>query len=233
MLVATSDSKPQSEAWYLDTGCSNQMTGHKEWLGDFDENRRSNIRLADNRTLSAKGMRNILIQRKDGKTALIENVLYVPGMRCNLMSVSQLVEKGFSVSMKDGMLELLDPNLKLVLRSSFSRNRTFQANIKAAEVQCLMVTKINQLSWLWHLRFGHLNFKSLNMLVTNNMVIGLPKLNVPKKGCDVCLIGKQPRNSFNSHLPIRAYSVLGVVHSDVCGAFEVPSLGGNKYFTSF
>ena len=120
------------------------------------------------------------------------------------------------------MVELFDPNLKLVLRSPLSRNRTFQANIKAAEVQCLMATKINQLSWLWHLRFGHLNFKSLNMLVTNNMVIGLPKLNVPEKVCDVCLIGKQPRNSFNSHLPMRASSVLGVVHSDVCGPFEVP-----------
>ena len=106
MLVATSDSNPHSEAWYLDTGCSNRMTGHKEWLGDFDENRRSKIRLADSRTLSAEGMRNILIHRKDGKTTLIENVSYVPRTRCNLMSIGQLVEKGFSVSMKDGMLEL-------------------------------------------------------------------------------------------------------------------------------
>ena len=91
----------------------------------------------------AEGIGNILIQRKDGKTTFIENVLYVPEMRCNLMNVGQLVEKGFFVSMKDGMLELFDPNLKLVLRSPLSRNRTFQANIKAAEVQCLMATEIN------------------------------------------------------------------------------------------
>lgn len=25
----------------------------------------------------------------------------------------------------------------------------------------------------------------------------------------------------------------GVVHSDACGPFQVPSLGGNKYFVSF
>ena len=67
MLVATSDSNSHSEAWYLDIGCSNHMTGHKEWLGDFDENKRSKIRLADSRTLSAEGTRNILIQRKDRK----------------------------------------------------------------------------------------------------------------------------------------------------------------------
>jgi len=51
--------------------------------------------------------------------------------------------------------------------------------------------------------------------------------------CDVCLIGKQPINSFNSHFPMRASIVLGVVHSDVCDPFKVLSLGGNKYFTSF
>jgi len=32
---------------------------------------------------------------------------------------------------------------------------------------------------------------------------------------------------------MKASSILGVVHFDVCGPFEVPSLGGNKYFTSF
>lgn len=32
---------------------------------------------------------------------------------------------------------------------------------------------------------------------------------------------------------MRAADLLGVVHSDVCGPFEVPSLGGNKYFVSF
>lgn len=66
-----------------------------------------------------------------------------------------------------------------------------------------------------------------------NMVEGLPKINVPDKVCERCIISKQPRNSFKSHLPMRAAGLLGVVHSDVCGPFEVPSIGGNKYFVSF
>lgn len=70
-------------------------------------------------------MGNIIINRKDGKKAMIENVLYVLGMKCNLMSVGQLVEKGFSVIMKHDSLELFDPSQKLVLRSPLSKNRTF------------------------------------------------------------------------------------------------------------
>lgn len=34
-------------------------------------------------------------------------------------------------------------------------------------------------------------------------------------------------------MPPRATHTLNVVHSDVCGPFEVPSLGGNKYCVSF
>jgi len=37
--------------------------------------------------------------------ALIENVLYVPGM-----SVGQLVEKGFSITIKDDLLKINDLN---------------------------------------------------------------------------------------------------------------------------
>ena len=45
--------------------------------------------------------------------------------------------------------------------------------------------------------------------------------------------GKQPRLPFTSEVAPRAKHALGVVHSDVCGPFPVPSLGGNNYFVSF
>jgi hypothetical protein len=96
MLMAnTSDkeSEPVSDTWYLDTGCSNHMTGKKEWLGEFDDSKKTSVRLADCRSMKAEGMGNVTIQGSDGKRAVIEEVLYVPGMKCNLMSVGQLIEK--------------------------------------------------------------------------------------------------------------------------------------------
>lgn len=39
---------------------------------------------------------------------MIKDVLYIPRMKCNLLSVGQLVEKNFSVVMKDGDFELVD-----------------------------------------------------------------------------------------------------------------------------
>jgi len=38
---------------------------------------------------------------------------------------------------------------------------------------------------------------------------------------------------FKSDAPQRAKHILGVVHSYMCGSFDVPSLGGNQYFLTF
>ncbi|PNX77519.1 retrotransposon protein [Trifolium pratense] len=38
-------------------------------------------------------------------------------------------------------------------------------------------------NWIWHARYGHLNFKSLRELSTNHMVSGLPAIKVPEKVC--------------------------------------------------
>lgn len=36
-----------SKIWFLDTGCSNHMIGQKVWLEDFDESKKSKVKLAD------------------------------------------------------------------------------------------------------------------------------------------------------------------------------------------
>jgi len=154
-------------------------------------------------------------------------------MKCNLLSVGHLIEKRFSVIMKNEILELFDASNKLVLRSPFSKNRTCETLISSKEVQCLQTMVEYKQSWLWHLRFGHLNFRSLNQLVSRGMVTGLPKFSMPEKLCEGCLVGKQPRNAFKSYLPMRSSCILEVVHSDFCGPFEDQTIGGNRYFVCF
>ncbi|XP_050916077.1 uncharacterized protein LOC127131187 [Lathyrus oleraceus] len=101
VMDIVADDHVESNIWFLDPGCSNHMTGRKVWLVDFDESKKSKVKLADNSLLQAKGTGNIVIQRSIGAKALIKDVLYIPGMKCNLLSVGQLIEKGFSMVMKD------------------------------------------------------------------------------------------------------------------------------------
>lgn len=69
-------------------------------MSNIETSKSSKIILADDNVIDAAGIGDVVI-RKDGKEIIvIENVFYVPGMKCNLLSVGQLVQKGFSVSMK-------------------------------------------------------------------------------------------------------------------------------------
>jgi len=67
-------------------------------------------------------------------------------------------------------------------------------------------------------------------LNSKDLVHGLPKLNIIKSICEICVKSKQNRMPFVFEAPKRASEALQVVHSDMCGPFEVPSLGGSKYF---
>lgn len=95
LMVTTVEGNSPVEAMYLDTGCSNHMTCRKDFLVDLDTSRKTKIKLADSRTLVAEGVRNIVVKSNDGKIAIIENVLFVSGMKFNRMSVRQLIENGF------------------------------------------------------------------------------------------------------------------------------------------
>ncbi|KAK2402146.1 putative mitochondrial protein [Trifolium repens] len=236
-MVTLTDETAESMEWYFDTGCSNHMTGNRNILTDFDNCLNTKIKLANSKSIDAKGIGNVVIQRKNGRKSVIEKVLYVPGMQCNLMSVGQLLDKGFKVVLEDGTMKLFDSKQNLILKSIQSKNRTFKTQLKAVEHECLAAStgehSQNKDSELWHKRNGHLNFKSLSLLNSKNMVLGLPSVITPVETCTTCLLGKQPRDSFKNHLPMRSNEVLNVVHSDICGPIDVLSTSGNKYFLTF
>jgi len=74
-------------------------------------------------------------------------VLYVPNMKNNLLSLGQLLEKGYSMQMKDNQLKMFEGNRRLILKTPLSRNRTFKIGIHIAEFQCLAAS-ISDESWM-------------------------------------------------------------------------------------
>lgn len=47
------------EVWFIDSGCSNHMTGNKLWFSLLDEKFKSTVRLGNNERMSVKGKSNI------------------------------------------------------------------------------------------------------------------------------------------------------------------------------
>jgi len=51
--------------------------------------------------------------------------------------------------------------------------------------------------------------------------------------CDGCVVGKGHRQPIPKSVKFRSTKLLELIHSDLNGPLEVPSLGGSKYFFSF
>lgn len=152
----------------------------------------------------------------------------VPGMNRNLMSVCQVIEKEFPITIKDNILKLYDCTHKLIIQSKLGRNKTFKVNVAITDTQCLSARSTEEESELWHKRLRHLNYRSLRNFSSKNLVHRISKIMALEMLCDVCMKDKQPRLPFSSEMPSRVTHALGSVHFDTCGPFEVHSLVGNK-----
>jgi hypothetical protein len=55
--------------------------------------------------------------------------------------------------------------------------------------QCMKMCLEDE-SWRWHARYGHINFDALQLLVRCGMVHGLPSIEHTDVLCEACLAGK-------------------------------------------
>ncbi|GAB2283017.1 hypothetical protein Dimus_039573 [Dionaea muscipula] len=220
------------DLWYLDSGGSSHMYGHKELFTEMDETVDGHVSLGDSSQVKVKGRGKILIRLKDGRHQFISNVYYVPDMKTNILSLGQLVEKGYNVVMKDRVLILRNEENKLIAHVKMTKNRLFVMNIRHDVARCLNACMKDD-CWLWHLRLGHLNFGALNFLSRRKLVKGMPHIDSPNQFCEGCVIGKQPRKSFPKESILRSRKILQLIHTDICGPITPSSYGEKRYFLTF
>ncbi|GJY36691.1 putative ribonuclease H-like domain-containing protein [Tanacetum coccineum] len=103
--------------------------------------------------------------------------------------------------------------------------------IPKESLTCLVVKATLDESMLWHRRLGHVNFKTINKLVKENLVRGLPtKCFENDQTCVACLKGKQHKASSKSKIQNSITQPLFVLHMDLFGPTFVSSLMNKKYY---
>ena len=83
----------KKDKWFLDSGCLRHMIRDESNFSFFTKKKEGYVTFGDN----AKG--KIIGQSKisNDTSFLIENILLVDGLKHNLLSISQLCDKGFKV----------------------------------------------------------------------------------------------------------------------------------------
>ncbi|KAL0374305.1 UNVERIFIED_CONTAM: Retrovirus-related Pol polyprotein from transposon RE1 [Sesamum radiatum] len=187
------------------------MSSDLKRFKSLDEKYSSKVRLGDGRLVDVKGIGVVIVQTFSG-TKVITDVLFVPDIKQNLLSVGQLLDKNYTIEFKDRTCEIND-HLGVKLLSTRMQNKSFNLDFKNHEVEAFVGVEAN--SCLWHKRFGHTNYDALRLLEKREMVSDLPIINVPSGVCGVCQLGKLSRTLFPVDQAWRANEKLQLVHTDV------------------
>ena len=142
---------------YLDTGATNHMTGCQEFFNDLDETTTGFVKFGDNSRIQIKGKGAIEVNQKDGGTLRLCNVLFVPKLEANILSLGRLDEEGYRMIMGEGKLTIFNPYGQLFAEVHRSSERLYLLKLNIID-QCLITSEDTTEEWLWHCRFGHLNF---------------------------------------------------------------------------
>ncbi|TXG65249.1 hypothetical protein EZV62_006524 [Acer yangbiense] len=223
----------REDVWFLDSGCSNHMCGDKTFFCELNENFRQMVKLGNNSRMTVMGKGNVRL-KVNGLTHVVTEVFFVPDLKNNLLSIGQLQEKGLAILIKHGLCRIYHPTKGLLIQTAMSANRMFilLAASQPSKPSCFH-TATQDLSHLWHCRYGHLSHKGLRTLQFKKMVHGLPKLEASTTVCTDCMIGKQHRDPIPKRSTWRASQKLQLIHADICGPISPTSNSKKRYLICF
>ena len=90
--------------WYLDSGASSHFCFNEKYFDELNDEE-SEIQIPDGRILKSKGAGSVHLEfnvDNEPFRTRVSNVLFVPELNCNLLSVSTFEKKGFKVTFENG-----------------------------------------------------------------------------------------------------------------------------------
>jgi transposase InsO family protein len=229
LFVATCFSSIESsENWLIDSGCTNHMTHNKDLFRELSNANSTKVRVGNGNYIAVKGKGTIAISTYSG-TKLISDVLYVPEIDQNLLSVGQLIERGYKVLFENESCLIKDSDGKDIFKVKM-RGKSFALN-PLEEEQIAFQMKEN-VTDLWHKRLGHYHHQGLLQLKSKEMANDIPELDDHISNCKACQFGKQSRKPFPK-TTWRATKKLQLIHTDIAGPQRTSSLNGSLYYAIF
>ena len=110
--------------WFLDSGCSNHMSGDQTWFLDMDTTVTSSVKLGNGTKLdvAGKGSIRLLVGQL---SLIIQDVFYVPKLQTNLLSIGQLQEKNLSFVLRKNICQIFHEQRGMLLETTMKTNRMF------------------------------------------------------------------------------------------------------------
>jgi hypothetical protein len=102
-LITCMANTVMGSVWYLDSGASFHMTGCRDFFSDLEEKYlQMHIEIGDDGRYNMTRIGTVTFQRESGSPLRLKDVMFVPGLKKNLISVAVLEDHGYDVIFSKG-----------------------------------------------------------------------------------------------------------------------------------
>ena len=186
---------PREDTWLIDSGASKHMTSQRDILSSLKEkNFPQKVTLEDDYQYPIKGLGESTYKLDSGTPMKMKNVLYVPVLKKNLVSISYLYRKGLMVAFIYGEF-IMWPKGKniedaIVIGTEEGGLYKLKGHSDATLTQSIEIP-----CELWHRILAQINYKVLPYV--SKVVTGLLEFKVDHEGVlKGCAQGKNIKNHF-------------------------------------
>lgn len=214
--------------WYIDSGASNHMTPHANILANKQNCEVTEIKAANGESMKVNGTGTTTLMINNNKID-VKNVLHVPGLSVNLLSVSKIVEHGNTVTFDRNKGCTISNSNNEIIANCKPNNGIYKFN--EGNMTCL-IAKNDDNALLWHRRLGHVNLQCLKKMREEAIGVKFNDDGSDIKNCETCAQAKQFVKPFHAS-ETKSKNILELIHSDLCGPMETQSIGHAKYILTF
>ena len=227
-------SASSSSNWIVDSGATCHMCNNGQMFTKIKTFKKTQeVTLGDRFILDTTGEGIVKVRMKlsDGsiRKCNLHNVLLVPKLAYNLLSVLKAAEAGKTTKFDKDGCQIINNDKKVIAVAKRVGNLYYLEYKRNQSINVAVQSKER----LWHRWYGHLGEQSLTKLANGALVESFDYDSSKEIGfCETCIGGKHRRSLFPTG-NTRCEQPLGLVHSDVCGKMSSESLGGAEYFLTF
>lgn len=240
------------DKWFVDSGATSHMTNSKSLLTEIDNTSTyAAVSVGNGNQTPVHGVGDIRCSVKFDDTVenvKMSNVLWVPSLTCNLISVSRMRRSGLAIMFDTDAngqgvcLVTRSGSSELVLKGNECADGLYEVELspghdkppRPSPRSAIAAISQREKQTIWHERLGHASGGVIQKTIP--IVKGIDILKIDSiENCEDCLKGKSTRKVRFATPEIDKLSTkpLDLVHADLCGPTKHPSLSGAKYFVTF
>lgn len=210
----------QNSSWIVDSGASDHMTGQSQQFTSYHPCPGNlKIRIADGTLSTVAGKGSVILSPH----ITLKNVLHVPNLACNLLSISKLaVDQNCEAKFSTFQCIFQDISSGKTIGSAKACSGLyyFDVDLPSTELNKNIFLGCNVSSYddimRWHYRLGHPSFPYMKHLFPDFF----HNKSLSKFKCEVCEFAKHTRTVYRSR-PYKASHPFSLIHSDIWGPSKV------------